>query len=244
MFSNTEFSDNRPQLIPENATSNRCYFSGGVEDTFFIDNRTTSGGISFYIKDQPTSFLVSYCTFRNNSARPDVDVSLPRNSSRYGHGGALNIRLLNSTNSSVCIKESTFESNEAEAHAGALAISLAGFSNHNNFIVKDCDFVNNSCQVEKCTGGAVGADFFSDTSENMLLITDTMFLGNEAKTGGAVCWDTSVASRVTSAGDTDVLILRNCRFEENHAFFEGTALGVFSLIHADQVGVPVEVVNW
>ena len=38
------------------------------------------------------------CLFEDNLARPDEAVSLPRESDGYGHGGALNLRLSNSSN--------------------------------------------------------------------------------------------------------------------------------------------------
>ena len=91
------FANNLPARLPPNITHNRCYFTGG-KDLFFVDNRTTSGGISFYVEDSPTTFLLINCTFINNKARPDEDVSLVRRSESYGHGGAVNIRSLHSSN--------------------------------------------------------------------------------------------------------------------------------------------------
>lgn len=243
MLTNVEFTDNWPQYLHPNISHNTCYFSGG-QDVFFLDNRTTSGGISFHIERNSLTFLISNCTFRNNSARPDYDVSLPRNSEAYGHGGGANIRLLHSSNSTVCILGSVFEKNVAQAHGGGLAIALAGKSERNRFVVADTRFENNSCLVDKCTAGGVGIDFYSDTAFNQLLFLRINFTGNQANTSGAVSLTTAVSAVSDSEGVSDVLILNACKFERNRAFFEGTALGAFSLTHGDQIGVPVEVIDW
>ena len=243
MLDNLEFTNNWPQNLSSEIARNRCYFSGR-QDLFFLDNRTTSGGFSFFIEDKQLSFLITNCTFRNNSARPDVYVSLPRNSDGYGHGGAANIRLVNSSDSRVCILESVFEDNFAQAHSGGLAIALAGESSQNRFAVVNTTFNNNWCQVVKCTAGAVGIDFYTDTLNNQVLLLNINFINNTADTGGAVSLTTAVSAKQNSEGESDKLVLTECMFESNKAFFEGTALGAFSLTHGDQIGVPVEVVNW
>lgn len=212
-------------------------------DAFFLDNRTTSGGISLYVKDMPTNILIEGGSFVDNSARPDLDVGLVRRSNRYGQGGALNIRLLNSTSSRVCIRGSTFTGNSAEAHAGALAVSVVGSSSDTKFIVRESSFHNNSCTIEKCTGGAVGIHFFSGTQLNTLLFQDCNFTENQAKSSGALVLSTSV-SAVQNEDRSDILKLINCWFVNNAACFEGTALGVFSLTHTNQIGIPVEISDW
>ena len=219
-------------------TRDTCYFSGG-QDVFFVDNRTSAGGISFYSNLGPVEMLISNVTFRNNSARPDIDISLPRASEAYGHGGAITVRLLRSNNGKICIENSTFEENFAEAFGGAVAIA-AGVASGNRILIRNSVFKNNSCTIPRCAAGAVGIDIFSNTSANEILITETSFVGNKAQTGGAISLSTSVGQE----GMTDALFLRNCTFEENVAFYEGTALGLFSLSHADQIGAPIEVMNW
>ena len=243
MFTNTLFTNNTPEFLSPNVSQHRCYFSGGQE-LFFIDNRTTSGGISLYIEDWPTNILIDNCTFHENSARPDDAVALVRRSEQYGHAGAVNLRLLSSTNSSVCIKRTTFTANTAQAHAGALAISLAGNSSLNNFVITDSIFANNYCTINNCTGGAVGIDFISDTEFNTILFSDTNFTENKAKASGAIALSTSVNAVFSPDGLSDQLVLKRCRFEKNAAFFEGTALGAYSLTHTAQIGVPVEIHDW
>ena len=206
---------------------------------FFLDNRTTSGGISFYNKDRPVDFLVLDCIFFNNTARPDSDLSLPRASIGYGHGGALTLRFLNSSRGRVCVKESQFEANSAQAHAGAISIAT-GISEMNRVMISNCNFVDNTCEVDKCTGGAVGVDFYKETVDNQFFILECNFTGNAAQSGGAI----SLLTYVSSDGNSDSLTLEKCLFEDNKAFFEGTAISLFSLVHADQIGFPVLINNW
>ncbi len=242
-FNNVNFTNNHPEKLDNETAIHICYFSGGQRDVFFIDNRTTSGAISFYIEDLSTRFLIINSTFFNNSARPDDDVTIPRLSSAYGHGGAVNIRLLNSYSSRVCIANSIFSENYADAHAGGLAISLAGVSIANEFYIADSIFDGNYCKIGKCTGGAVGIDFFSNTRVNTILFSKTNFTRNKAESSGAISLSTFVSAQYED-GMSDSLRLDECIFEENEAFFEGTAFGAFSLTNANQIGVPIEVYNW
>ena len=64
---------------------------------FFLDNRTSSGGVSHYSEDEPVEMYLVDCMFLDNQARPDKAVSLPRQSEGYGHGAAVNMRLSNSS---------------------------------------------------------------------------------------------------------------------------------------------------
>ena len=144
----------------------------------------------------------------------------------------------------LCIKNSVFKNNTAEAQAGALALTIGGFSSENNVELSNCSFMNNSCYLARCTGGAVGIDFFFNTSFNEVVFKETDFIGNSAETGGAISLSTTVGIVTAINGRSDALILKDCLFEENKAFFEGTALGVFSLTHTDQIGLPVNITDW
>ena len=64
---------------------------------FFLDNRTSSGGVSHYSESEPTQLYMEDCVFQDNLARPDDAVSLPRESDGYGHGGAVNMRFSDSS---------------------------------------------------------------------------------------------------------------------------------------------------
>lgn len=237
------FSNNHPAYLSPNITRNVCYFSRS-KNIFFVDNRTTSGGISFYIQDLRTTFLLINCTFSNNSARPDYEVSLIRRSESYGHGGALNVRLLRSSNSTVCVLGSIFVGNSAQAHGGGVVLSLAGNSSNNHFLISQSHFERNFCMAKKCTGGGVGVDLLAGSQFNTLEILRSTFIGNRADASGAISISTSVTAEVSNEGHSDKLVLRECLFVKNEAFFEGTALGTYSLTHTDQIGIPLDIYDW
>lgn len=212
--------------------------------SFFLDNRTTSGGISLFMEAATTNLLVENCSFVENAARNDSAVILARKSGRNGNGGAVNLRLLDTWNSTVCIRRTMFRNNTAEAHAGALAISLAGTATRNKFVVSESIFEGNKCLVDKCTGGAVGINLYSTTRYNTFSFHDCNFTENQATSSGAIVLATSASAVQTQGGLSDVLRLRNCWFVRNRAFFEGTALGVFSIAHTNQIGIPVDICDW
>lgn len=242
-ISNTAFHNNTPALLERDIAQDPCYFRR--ENTSpFLDNRTTSGGISLYMDGEATKVLIHNCSFINNTARSDPDVTFQRRTERNGHGGGVNIRILNSTGSVVCLRESTFRGNRAEAHAGALALFLAASASRNNIIVSDTLFEDNSCGLDECTGGAVGIDFLSGTRFNTILFEDSNFTGNTAGSSGAIVLSTSVSAVATEDGLSDILRLDNCWFIKNSAFFEGTALGVFSVSHTNEIGIPVDINDW
>lgn len=188
--------------------------------------------------------LVVNCFFYNNSARPDSDVSLVRRSIAYGHGGALNIRLLHSSDSKVCIVNSSFIKNSAQAHGGGMVLSLAGNSSRNTIVISKSHFEKNFCTLDKCTGGGVGIDLLAGAQFNKLEINETTFKSNKAKASGAVSLSTSVSAEVSEGGLSDILVLTKCLFIQNEAFFEGTALGAYSLTHTDQIGIPLDIHDW
>ena len=96
MLHRSSFARNHPQKLNGSVTADTCYFSGGV-DGFFLDNRTSSGGLSHYSEDEAALLFIEGCDFVDNEARPDDTVSLPRHSDGYGHGAAANIRLSDSS---------------------------------------------------------------------------------------------------------------------------------------------------
>ena len=126
-----------------------------------------------------------------------------------------------------------------------MGLTIGGPSINNDIELLNCRFVNNSCTLDKCTGGAIGIDFFADTLFNEILIKGTNFSRNNATggMGGAISLSTTV-NVVTENRKSDALVLEECIFEENAAFFDGTAVGVFSLTHTDQVGLPVTITDW
>lgn len=243
-ITNTAFLNNVPTELPLHVVRNVCFFTRELNASLFLDNRTTSGGISLYMEGAPTNLLIENCTFVNNTARNDSDVVLVRRSERNGHGGALNVRLFDSSDSTVCIRRCLFQRNSAEAHAGALAIAIAGSAQQNHFVVSDTVFEENRCLINMCTGGAVGISFLPTSKFNTLLFLNSNFTRNEAESSGAMVLSTSVDAEMNGEGLSDILRLENCWFVRNRAFFEGTALGVFSITHTNEIGIPVDITDW
>lgn len=243
-FIETTFSNNHPAFLSEEILSNPCYFPGG-NNLFLLDNRTSSGGISYYTDKYPARLLISQSTFYNNSARLDSSpAAKSRTTSVYGFGGALYFRLVSANNSRVCISDTTFESNTAGGGGGAIIAALAHFATRNQITVIKSTFVNNRCSVLTCIGGAIGVDMLLGTQYNEFLISESNFTGNEAESGGAIVLATSVGSTTSPDGIADSLVLDSCTFESNQAFYEGTAVAVFSFGHLDQIGFPLNITNW
>ena len=212
---------------------------------FFIDNRTSAGGITFFMENQTTSLVVSKSRFYNNSARPDSTDVLQRDSKVYGHGGAITARLVDSSNSSICIENSLFEHNTAQANGGAIAASMARLSNNSHFLVNNSLFSRNYIPSDNNgTGGAVGFDIFNQASFNQVTFTRCNFTNNEAYSGGAISLATSASAVSNFEGQSNQLVLTDCRFERNRSAYDGSAVSVSSLSHVNQVGIPVDVTNW
>ncbi len=231
LLKRTHFTNNRPQYLPGNITSNICYFSGG-QDVFFLDNRTTSGAVSLYIEGDPLTLLISDCLFQNLSARPDADISLPRFSRRYGHGGAVNLRILSNNHSKICIEDSSFTSNFAEAHAGALAVAFADSASMNNVRVQNCSFENNSCTDDRCSGGAFGVDFFAETAFNQVEVSDSNFIENSAENGSGGAMSISAADLAVSQGESNSVTLRNCRWVWTDVCYQNLVTSLTCVVHS------------
>ncbi len=136
---------------------------------------------------------------------------------------------------------SNFKGNKAEAYAGALSLTVADSSMDNKIIVMNSSFDSNKCRISDCTGGAVGMYFYLNTARNSILFENCSFTNNEARSSGAMVLSTSVSA---ARDEGDRLQLVSCIFKNNKAFYEGTALGVFSLTRTDEIGISVELTDW
>lgn len=90
----------------------------------------------------------------------------------------------------------------------------------------------------------MGLDLLAGSQFNTIEILKSTFIGNSANASGAISLSTSVSAEISDEGLSDKLVLRKCRFIKNEAFFEGTALGAYSLTHTDQIGIPLEIHDW
>ena len=227
-------NDNRARAVPDvNETT--------VEELF--RTISTGGAFTFFSRDrEQIDVTVTNCTFRSNSGnRNDVNNSRPVLLKANGHGGAVLIRLANVTNSMFTIENCTFENNLAEVDGGAVFISISQRFSSNWIIFRSNSFINNT--VESASGGGISINSFNITFNNTVIIEDCNFTNNTGNAGGAV----SVAlydSNVDSTTNPDSVNITRCKFINNYAFNEGTAIGLFSLVHVDQVGFPVTFVNW
>ena len=84
---------------------------------------------------------------------------------------------------------------------------------------------------------------FNFTYNNSIIVEDCEFMGNTGNAGGAF----SVAlynSNLESTRLPDEVNFTRCGFYSNKAENEGTAVGLFSLVHVDQIGFPVSFTDW
>ena len=210
--------------------------------TDIYDVISTSGGVTIFARDRPTEILIQRCTFTSNVASKNApNNTRPVLLKANGHGGAILIRLVGCYESSVTIEGSDFSGNMAEVDGGAVYLSMSEFSTRNNITFRDNSFTNNTADV--ASGGAVSINSFNFTFSNSMLVEGCNFTDNHGDSGGGF----SMAlynSDVNSTRSPDNLCFRDCSFHGNRAENEGTAVGLFSLVHVDQVGFPVYFQDW
>ena len=186
--------------------------------------------------------LISNCSFTDNQASKNApDDPRPVLLKQNGHGGAILIRLSGTVGSVITIVNSTFDRNSAEVDGGAVYISLSDNASLNTFTLNNNAFSNN--EVVNASGGAVSVNSFNFTHNNTFLLTGCNFTANRGSAGGAF----SMAlydSNLLATEFPDSINFERCLFVDNAAENEGTAIGLFSLVHVDQVGFPVSFEDW
>ena len=201
----------------------------------------SGGGITYY-SDSTVELTIRNCTFNNNSANiNDVNNSRPVLLKTNGHGGAIIVRLAGSSDSSISIANTVFSNNHAQVDGGAIYFSFSEQATNNTVTMSNLKFINNT--VDEASGGAVSINSFSISYFTRIFVSDCDFINNSGNAGGAfsaVLYD----SDEDSATQQDSIAFSDCRFINNSAFNEGTAVGLFSLVHVDQVGYPVNFTNW
>ena len=232
---NTDFVLNNNSMVakPDEAETN-------IRDLY--EEVSTSGGFTFFSQGLDVEILIQNCRFISNSAnRNDPNNSRPVLLKENGHGGAILLRLSNIENANVTISDCVFTNNSAQVDGGAIYIYLSDGTSFSNFVLRNNNFTGNT--VEEASGGAVSINSFSFTYKNSILVEDCSFLENSGNAGGAF----SVAlynSNVNSTRNPDMVNFTRCMFIGNSAENEGTAVGLFSLVHVDQIGFPVSFTNW
>lgn len=152
------------------------------------------------------------------------------------------------------ILNSTFTGNHAELGGGGIYILYRKKSESNNFQLNTLTFERNCAGKEAdCTGraattggaagGAVSVNSSDHTYNNTFSIDTCIFTKNKASAGAGF----SMAlydSNFMSSENPDGIQFTDCNFMYNQASNEGTAVGLFSLVHVDQVGFPVNFSDW
>ena len=241
-FRSCLFESNIQEQQNLNSQYPNCY-QGQNDNIFFLDSRPTAGALSVYSNDYPIQLLITDTQFVNNSARPNNDKSLARALLAFGHGGAMFIRLVNTSNSLICIENSKYIENSAEANGGGIQLSGAQSSSNNQIMIRNCTFSKNRCNLNACTGGAIGIDYFENSHENQVHVVNSSFNDNSAIAGGVLSLVTSVGTR-PSEDDSKPLWFKDCLFLHNMAKEDGSVFSLFSVTLISELGFPAFVENW
>lgn len=235
LLSNSLFLDNRNNASVVNNNNETS-----IDDLYTTVQ--TSGGITIFSQTQSTNVTIDHCNFTNNRAslNPPNDTR-PVLLKQNGHGGAILVRLSETSNSTVTISNCWFENNYAQVDGGAVYLTYSDGSADNVVSIVNTTFVGNL--VDEASGGAISLNSYNFTHSNCFFLEDNTFLANRGSAGGAF----SMAlydSDLVSSEYPDKIVFRRCSFTENSADNEGTAVGLFSLVHVDQVGFPVHFYDW
>ena len=142
----------------------------------------TGGGFTFFTRTIPATILISNCTFLDNQAGHNLANSTrPVLLKANGHGGGVILRLANTSNSSVVIENSRFDSNLAEVDGGGVYVSLSQGASYNRLVMINNTFVNNV--VQNASGGAVSVNSFLISFNNTLMVINNLFVNNTANAG-------------------------------------------------------------
>ena len=238
---NSDFNDN----IVTSVSNEKCLTSSN--GLFFRDNVTSTGGISVYNENQTQDIIILNCHFDNNFARNNTEIDfIPNQLKRFGRGGGLSVRLVNSDDGFIYVVNSSFNKNTAEVGGGAVSLTIAE-SDGNNVTFSNVTFNENSCLIDKCTGGAVKADLFAPAKQNRVNFLMCNFSNNSAASGSGGAISIASSDKGFNEAGTDaykIVTMDSCNFKGNIAKFEGTAVGFFSLGRVNQAGFRILMKDW
>ena len=205
-----------------------------------LDILTLSGGGLSIFSASTLNALVEDCTFRLNSAsNRSVHSNRPPLFQLDGHGGAAFIRLTKLHSSSVVFRNTVFDTNSAQIGGGAVYLTISSGASNNSIVFDGCTFLNNS--VAETSGGAISVVLYNST-QNEIMVQDCVFEDNSAVGGGAI------GVVVYDIGDPqlspDVITIKNSVFRKNHGVNEGSAVGIFSLLHIESIPFEIQIVDW
>ena len=223
-----------------NATTNEPLINKSFIDLNDLNVHSNPGGALSVYSSNTINLVIENCTFSDNKASDRaIDDRRPPLLQLDGHGGAINIRLNGAVESSMVLRNNTFESNIARIQGGAIYVSMSHEAASNSLVVEDCSFTNNSAETR--AGGALAVVLFKATLNNTFVIRGSTFRGNSAVGGGAAA---VIVYDFHSIEYPDILIFEDCLFELNTAEREGSAVGLFSLLHSKLRPFPVGFNNW
>ena len=232
------FRANQLSLLSSNVTQFPC--TGIERELFFYSNVRTAGAISVAVSHAPMRFFVWQNRFLNNSAHPNlVGDTLPERLRPLGRGGAIAVRLVNASNSHMCIKDSEFHGNRAETAAGAIAFSAANFSTNYSLTLWNVLLEDNKCETDMCVGGSL--HFQTDGRErerdiNVISVYDSVFRRNAAGIGaGFVCLTDALQS---------FYYCQNTTFEANTGRYEGGVIAVLNLFDFTMIRTRLWLTDW
>ena len=228
-----------------NLADNLVLLESNRIDISDLNNLSFSGGaLGLYANATNLSFLMEDCLIiKNNGSSQAIDPRRPPLFQLDGHGGGLFFRLSGVVNSTVIIRNTTFNSNFAEIDGGGLFVSMSDNARENTILIEDCNFSNN--RVVNTSGGAIAINLFNKTIKNSFEIRNSCFTENHALGGAAVSLVLyGDALDFESLDDFDSVSLRNCMFAGNLAEREGSAIGLFSFLRGDEIPFEVQIENW
>lgn len=235
------------KLLRTNFLHNKNQVSGRQDNenttiSQLFRSMTTSGGLTYFSRNESVEIIIDECVFINNSAEADgSENDRPVLLKADGHGGGILIRLAQVNEARIQVTNSVFESNQAGVDGAGIYFSLS-----ENFSSSIIYLYNNTFKhnvAVESTGGAISWNSFSLSFNNSLVLENCRFINNSGNAGGAVSLSLYNSS-TSNAQLQDKAEFIKCDFVENKAMDEGTALGLFSLVGVEEFGFPVDFVNW
>ena len=200
-----------------------------------------TAGVSLISVSITVNITIRNSHFLNNTASKNDGDNGQLSLRPVGRGGAALIRLVGTSNSLIEISDCTFTNNHAEVEGAGVYLSLSEQASLNQILLTGNEFKSNT--VELGAGGALALNSLRLSLENSVLIQDCVFIRNRGDSGGAVSFSL-YDNNEESVLRPDTLHFHNCSFQRNSAVNEGTAVGLFSLLHVEDVGFPVHFSDW
>ena len=232
------FRDNRLAQLNDNVTQFPC--TRIERELFFFSSVRTAGAISMTVSNSPVHLFVWQNMFLNNSAHPNLkNDPLPARLKPLGRGGAMAVKLVNASNSHMCIKDSEFIGNSAETAAGAISYSGARLSTNFSITLWNTLLEDNRCEDEMCVAGAL--HFQTDAQENefdvnVVSIYDSVFRRNAAGIGSGFVGFTATSQ--------SFYYCLNTTFEANTGRFEGGVIAVLNFANFTMARTRLWLTDW